>query len=343
MKPLPEARVSHLVETATKNIKDIVSIAIERKETEKILVVYDTESGLAQILLQAYQAIFPDATFLNFQTQNKEVVTEAFDSLSPKDLVVLIQSTDFRLSEFRIRIYLFQKQLKVIDHLHLIRNTQESWKTYVDALAYDPKWYRVVGPKLKEILQHTDTLTVRSETTTLTVTGGLEVPKLNIGDYTDIQNIGGTFPIGEVFTEAKDLHKMNGSLMIYAFAGADFTISMYEPFRIDIEQGLLVGWSETTPQSFIDIVEQVKAHERVIIREIGFGLNRAITREHYLNDVTAFERTHGMHFSLGEKHTVYKKEGIKTDKTRFHIDLFPTVSQVQADRQTVFENNVYLP
>ena len=32
-----------------------------------------------------------------------------------------------------------------------------------------------------------------------------ESAKLNIGDYSGMNNIGGQFPLGEVFTEAQDL------------------------------------------------------------------------------------------------------------------------------------------
>jgi aminopeptidase len=134
---------------------------------------------------------------------------------------------------------------------------------------------------------------------------------------------------------------MNGSLMVYAFADTSFNIKMHEPFRIDIEEGVVVSWSENTPLAFCDVVEQVKTNERAIIREVGFGLNRAITRDHYLSDITAFERTLGLHFSLGEKHTVYKKQGITADKTRFHVDLFPLVNEVYADDALIFEDGTY--
>jgi hypothetical protein len=173
------------------------------------------------------------------------------------------------------------------------------------------------------------------------VTGGLEVPKPNLGDYTGMENIGGTFPIGEVFTEAKDLSRVNGSLMIYAFADTTFTIQMHEPFRIDIENGLVVSWDEKAPDSFGKVVSEVKSNERPLIREIGFGLNRAITREHYVRDITAFERILGLHVSLGEKHTVYKKQGITADKTRFHVDLFPAVERVYADDVLIFDAGEY--
>lgn len=337
-----EPNISLLTEQATQHVHDIVTHALAHSSDQHALVVYDTECGLSQILLEAYRAVLPHALFLDFNAHTKEEVIAAFDACAPRDLVILIQSTDFRLNEFRIRIYLFQKKLKVIDHMHLVRNTPDSWSTYIEALAYDPLWYRVVGPKLKEVLESTSELHIESGDGTLHVTGGLEIPKLNIGDYTNMENIGGTFPIGEVFTEAKDLQKMNGSVMIYAFADQSFTISMHEPFRIDIENGMVVGYGDNTPTSFIEVLAQIKTNERAMVREIGFGLNRAITREHYLKDITAFERILGMHLSLGEKHTVFKKEGIKADKTRYHVDVFPMVSRVYADQTTIFQNGQYM-
>lgn len=333
--------IQSLTQEATRNVQDILTRAIEHTGEHKALVVYDTDSELARILTAAYRTVLPDATFLDFNEHPKEEIVAAFDTLSPRDLVILIQSMDFRLNEFRIRIYLFQRKLKVIDHMHLSRNTEDSWKTYIDALAYDPDWYRTTGKNLKSILMQTNTLRIETGEAVLTLEGGMEEPKLNIGDYTGMENIGGTFPIGEIFTEAKDLSKLNGSLMIYAFADKSFHISMHEPFRIDIKDGMLVGWGENTPQSFIDIAKEVESNERPMIREVGFGLNRAITREHYLNDITAFERTLGMHFSLGEKHTVFKKEGIKADKTRYHVDLFPVTDSVYADNTLIFTDRKY--
>jgi len=333
--------IEALTTLATQNVRDCVSHALMHERHRHALVVYDTECGLSQILVDAYKAVLPHAVFLDFNAHTKERIIAAFDSCAPQDLVVLIQSTDFRLNEFRIRIYLFKKKLKVIDHMHLYRNTPDSWGTYINALEYDPAWYRVVGPKLKSILENTSELRILSGDVELLVTGGLEVPKLNIGDYTGMENIGGTFPIGEVFTEAKDLKNMNGSVMIYAFADTTFNIALHEPFRIDIKDGIVTGYGDNTPQAFIDVLALIQTNERAIIREIGFGLNRAITREHHLKDITAFERILGMHLSLGEKHTVYKKEGVKTSKTRFHVDIFPLVTRAQADSVTIFEDNRY--
>lgn len=341
-KPESDAQLHDLLLTATKNVGDIVSLAIEHKPPHKALVIYDTENGLTRILTEAYKVVLPDAECIDFNTTTKEVIIAKMDALQPKDLVVLIQSTDFRLNEFRIRIHLFQHGLKVIDHLHLYRNSPDSWITYINALAYDPKWFRGTGQKLKAILDETNTLVLKGPGASLTITGGLESAKLNVGDYTGMTNVGGTFPIGEVFTESKDFSNVNGSLMIYGFASQDFIMHMYDPFRIDIENGVVVSWADNAPPHFGEIVALVQQNERPLIREIGFGLNRAITRENYLHDITAFERILGLHVSMGEKHSVYKKAGIVIDKTRYHVDLFPVIDTVTADGKTIFEHDNYL-
>ena len=130
--------------------------------------------------------------------------------------------------------------------------------------------------------------------------------------------------------------------MVYALAGPDFAIKMHDPFRVDVESGVVVGWGENAPKDFVDVVASIKENERPLIREIGLGLNRAITRERYVNDITAFERILGMHLSMGEKHSVYKKEGIVTHKARFHVDIFPVVTRATAGGGVIFEYGKYL-
>ena len=331
-----------LVTLATQNISDIIRLAIEQKPEEKTLVIFDTQYGLTNILTEAYHNALPNALFVDFDTLEKSAIISAIDAMQPNDLVVLIQSSNFLLNEFRIRLHLFQKKLKVIEHTHLHRNTEDVWDVYINALAYDPSWYRVVGPKLKAKLEATQELRIKGGDALLVVTGGLETPKPNLGDYTGMENIGGTFPIGEVFTESRDFARMNGSFMIYAYAGGDFSVNMHEPFRVDVHEGVVVGWQNDAPKSFVDIVDAIQLYERPLIREIGFGLNRAITRERYLQDITAFERILGMHLSMGEKHSVFKKAGITTHKTKFHVDLFPVADRVTADGTVIFEKGKYL-
>ncbi len=356
---------------ALKNITDILNICIQHRHdhvdadgnfiNENALVVYDENSGLAKILLEAYHEALPHARFVDFNKSKKEEILFEFDKMKEKDLVVMIQSTNFLLNEFRIRLHLFNNKLKVIEHMHLARNTEDMWDTYINALAYDTGWYPVIAHIIKAKLDMCDTLDIWSSpcdsdhsqpphkggvtqmhTTKLSISGGLEPAMLNIGDYRDMNNVGGTFPIGEVFTEGKVLTNLNGEIYIYAFADRDFNVQMYEPFLIRIESGEVTWCGDNTPSLFLEILKLVRSYERPMIREIGFGLNRAITREHYLRDITAYERVYGMHLSLGEKHSVYKKSGLTTNKTKFHIDIFPVVDRVIADKDVIYENGEYV-
>ncbi len=330
-----------LIPLATQHVGDMVRDALLYAPPARALVVYDSSAPLARILTAAYQAVLPGARFIDFDTATKEAVIASFDTLSPGDLVVLIQSSNFRLDEFRIRLHLFSKKLKVIEHMHLYRNTEPVWDVYINSLAYDKAWYHTIGTKIKAQIDRAEHLTIKGGSATLHIAGGMEDAKLNIGDYRGMDNIGGTFPIGEVFTEARDFSTMNGSAMIYAFAGGDFCVNMHEPFRIDITGGVVTGWDERAPQGFVDIVEAIRLYERPLIREIGLGLNRAITRERYVEDITAFERIYGLHLSMGEKHSVYKKEGIPTHKTKFHVDLFPVTDEILTDKDTVYSGGIY--
>ena len=327
----------NLINLAAVNIQDILEHSLKISQTNRALVVFDKDYELTQILTEAYKIALNQlsisASFYHFNesdTENSSKIISLFNDYSESDLVVLIQSTNFRLNDFRIRLNLFSKKLKVIEHLHLARNLPNSFNTYINALKYDEierTWYQSMTNKLTLELNQASKLEFKAFDGSLEV-GSVENPKINIGDYTGMENIGGTFPIGEVFTEAKDFESMNGSIYIYSFADREFNISFYEPFRVDIQKGLVVGYGQNTPQEFIEVLNLIKSMERPLIREIGFGLNRAITKENPLGDITAYERILGIHFSLGEKHSVYKKPGITVNKTKFHVDMFLCIDQV---------------
>lgn len=331
-----------LLKIGAKNIHDIVYSSLCLESNEKCLVIYDTEYELTQTLAECYRIAVPNAHFVDFAKHSKEEIITLFDTLSQGDLVVLVQSTNFRLNDFRIRLHLFEKGLKVIEHVHLIRNSEQNFETYIHSLEYDKTYLHDTSTVLGKDLDDSESLLFVSNGEKLVVSGKLEKAKYNVGDYSEMKNKGGTFPIGEVMTEAQDFASMSGSVYIYAFADSNFHIHMYDPFKIDIHQGEIIGFGENTPQEFKDILSMVKMYERPLIREIGFGLNKAISKNNYVEDVTAFERILGVHFSLGEKHSVYKKEGITTNKTKFHIDIFPCIDRVQTDTHLIFDGYKYV-
>lgn len=252
--------------------------------------------------------------------------------LRPDDLVVLIQSMNFRLDDFRIRIELFKRKLRVIEHVHLERATDaRQMEIYVDAMAYDPSAYVPLGHALKARIDAAERVQVFCDGTVLTYDGGMEPTKLNVGDYAGMTNVGGTFPIGEVFSEPRDLEGVNGEVKLFAFAGVDHLVQIHEPFRVRIEKGLLV--SHEGPPSFQQVLEQIASDERVMVREFGIGLNAAMGKGRVLKDITAFERQKGLHLSLGEKHGVYRKPGFNPKKTHYHIDVFVDVERIEVDGQ----------
>jgi len=333
-----------LTQIASTNIADILNTCVEFKtdSESKALVVFDNQNGLTKILTQAYRNVLPNAKFIDFDNLTKDQILAEFDLLNAQDLVVLIQSSSFRLDDFRIRLHLFSKKVKVVEHSHLYRNDEAVWDVYVNSLAYDKSWYRQIGPNLKQKLDQCKKLEFINGDSKLVFENGLEPAKLNIGDYTNFENIGGTFPIGEVFTETKDFNSVNGSFVLDTFANRDFSITFSQPFEVQVENSLIVGYSQNVSGEFKEMIEKIQSVERPLLREIGFGLNRAITKERYLGDITAFERLIGIHFSIGEKHSVYKKAGIQAYKARFHVDIFPVVDCVLADGVKIFEEGKYL-
>ena len=341
---------AELIKIATQNIKDILEYSIKfDPKIHQSLIIFDTQNDLTKILTDSYRENLPNATFIDFDNTESSKIIASFNDLKANDLVILLQSNNFRLDEFRIRIHLFNLGLKVIEHLHLHRNKPKSWKSYINSLSYNPDYYNKMGNFLKNKLsncqnltfQYTDKNSSKKQIYELKVLEGLEIPKLNTGNYDQMTNVGGTFPIGEVFCEARMLANMNGSFWVWAFADSNFEIIFASPFCVNIKNGLVDSWSENAPKEFVEVVEKVKQTERPIIREIGFGLNSAIEKANPLGDITAFERIVGVHLSLGEKHSVYKKAGIITHKTRFHIDLFVLVDQVLVDNVVIFENGKY--
>ena len=326
-----------VVDAATAHLAAVLSIALEHGPAHKALVVYDTRTPLARALLAGYRRNLPDAAFVDFDSVTPDAVLAAFRSMAAHDLVVLIQSTNFRLDGFRIRVELFKLDLKVIEHVHLSRMPGIQGEHYVNALAYDPAYFRGTGRALKALIDSAPHGRVVGGGETLTFASPFEPAKLNIGDYSEMNNVGGQFPIGEVFTEAQDLEAVNGLVQVHVFGDTAYLVNRpAQPITLVVERGRVVDAIGSTP-AFDQVLANIRAEEgEVWLRELGFGMNRAFTRERRVDDIGTYERMCGIHLSLGAKHGVYQKPGFKRKDARFHIDVFAVTDAVYLDDERVY-------
>ncbi len=332
----------HAIDAATSHLRDVLDIAIEHGPAHRALVVFDTRTGLARALTQAYRANLPDAQCIDFDTMAHDDVLAAFKSMQADDLVVLIQSTNFRLEAFRIRVELFKLGLKVIEHVHLSRMPGVQGEHYIEALAYDPAYYRGIGQKLKARIDAASSAVVHGGGEQLVFGSRLESAKLNIGDYSAMNNVGGQFPIGEVFTEAQDLEAVNGRVQVHVFGDTSYLVNRPDaPITLVVERGRVVDAIGSTP-AFDQVLANIRAEEgEVWLRELGFGMNRAFTRDRRVDDIGTYERMCGIHLSLGAKHGVYQKPGFKRKDARFHIDVFAVTDAVYLDDERVYADGAW--
>jgi aminopeptidase len=328
--------------TAIKHIQDILSFAIMHSSKQTAVIIFDTECPLAIALTKAYLRVLPNATFIDFNKVLPAEIFATFATLVPADLVVLIQSTSFRLKDFRVRIELFEKSLKVIEHPHLGRMKGIEQIYYIESLAYDAVYYCGLGHALKKLIDSASIAVVDSGGERLVFDSPLEPAKLNIGDYTGMKNIGGQFPIGEVFTEAKVLESVNGRVRIFAFADSEFRVNKPEkPITLVVNEGRVTSAIDSTP-AFDKVLDAIRHDENEIwLRELGFGMNRAFSQDRMVSDIGTYERMCGIHLSLGSKHGVYKKINFKTRNTWYHVDVFAVTHFVYLDDVIVYKNGAW--
>ena len=333
-----------LAHHAAQNLTDTLRDAFLHDEDTTALVIYDLNSPLSMVLTDAYRIALPNGIFINFHDTDKDDIMSQIEALKSGDFVALVQSTSFRLSAFRIRIELFKKSIKVIEHPHLGRMTRDDEvEHYVNALAYDKTYYHHTGHTLKNMLNEAEDAVVHSGDEKLIYQGGFENAKINIGDYREMKNTGGQFPLGEVFTEAKELTSLSGKTNIMAFGDTNYKVNIPpHPITIIVENGQLVQ-TENSTEEFEAVLDMIKEEEGVVwVRELGLGLNRAFSKDKVVSDMGTFERMCGLHLSLGAKHGIYAKEGMKRNSGKFHIDVMIDTTSFSIGDDVVFDGDKWL-
>lgn len=331
------------VNTAAKHLHDILSIAFEHTASHSAVVVFDTGCDLALTLTAAYRRCLPNARFIAFDDVTPADIHTAFAPLIAGDLVVLIQSTNFRLDAYRIRVELFKRDLKVIEHPHLARMPGQQALYYIASLAYDPVYYRGVGNALKTRIDRAQCGMIDSGGERLVFAAPFESAKLNVGDYSAMKNIGGQFPIGEVFTESRDLQAVNGRVRIFVFGDTSFTVNRPAlPITLVISNGQVTDVIDSTPE-FDTVLAKIRADEGVVwLRELGFGMNRAFSKDRTVSDIGTFERMCGVHLSLGAKHGAYGKPNFKRGDGKYHVDVFAVTESVMLDDEVIYRDGAWI-
>lgn len=323
------------------DLRDLLRAAIGHPPEAPALVIADTRSALSRTLARGYRDARPAAVFLDVDEAAPAAVFAAIDALPAGSLVVLVESTRFELGEFRFRLELFKRGLAVVEHPHLERVPEAEIPVYLAALAYDPARFRGVGWALQARIDRAQHIEVSTALGTARWEGPFEAARLNVGDYRQMPNVGGQFPIGEVFTEAVALEALNGRVGLFAYGAADFSVAFPEPFALVLERGRVVE-APDAPPAFHDILDTIRAAEgEVWVRELGFGLNPALTAARRLSDVSAYERMTGVHLSLGAKHSVYPKPGFNKRQVRFHVDVFVHDPIVRIEGEVCFAEGAW--
>ncbi|MFZ6721324.1 hypothetical protein [Undibacterium sp. Ji49W] len=336
---LPEA----VIKTAAQHLSDILLLAFEHTAQQRAVLVFDSNCELAMTLTAAYRLCLPHAQFIDFDKETPDYILQTLNALSANDLAILVQSTNFRLEAYRLRVELFKRSLKVIEHPHLARMSGQEALYYIESLAYDASYYRGTGNALKQKIDNASKGIVDSGGAELIFSGRFEPAKLNVGDYRDMKNIGGQFPIGEVFTESVALEDVYGQVRIFAFGDTSFTVNRpAQPITLVVDKGQVVDTRDSTPE-FDLVLANIRKDDGVIwVRELGFGMNRAFSKDRSVRDIGTYERMCGVHLSLGTKHGSYAKPHIKRGEGRHHVDVFAVTEAVRLDQEVVYSNGAWV-
>lgn len=327
------------IDQLEKNINDILMKNIHLTLEQNVTVIYDAGSELALTIKDAYEKALKNhhAAFFLFSTHTEAEWKEELLKISSGNLVVLIQSASFRISDYRIRLDLITRGIYCIEHVRLGFMKKEEYDTYIVSLTYDyPRYEKISTFLMNKLKQCRRVAIVSTDGSQLVYDASVDEPKRNIGNFSESK--GTLLPIGEVFTEAMHLEKVNGALLVHGFPSLEQRTQIVQPFKIVIENGCIV--SHEGPDAFEKLIELLRSENedrRVPLREMGFGMNRFISKKHSLTEVTAHERQQGYHLSLGLKHTTYRKKISKQKNQKFHVDLFVDVKQIIIDNCTVFD------
>ncbi len=312
---------------------------------EPQVLVYDRQCELAELLAEAYKANMPNAECINFDEIDPEELRLKLIALPKGATVILVQSTNFRITEFRFRLELFNRGLGCLEHTRLAYFKPEEYEIYADALEFRGDYYKAKGSEIAQKLEEATSIEIVSHGGSVLHFGPMEKAKINHGLFAEQEHRGGAAICGEVFSEAKDFSSVNGELMVRAYPGEDLLVVHCEPFKVRVVKGLLSCDDPNCPEDFrARVLDKIAASEggEVLVREAGFGLNPAVSFVTSLSDVNHFERMAGFHLSLGKKHNIYREKISAKITQRYHVDVFADLKEIRVNGEAIFANGAYL-
>ena len=116
-------------------------------------------------------------------SEEVESIKEELLSLPAGSIVILVQSSNFRLSTFRIRLELFHRGVHVVEHNHLSYIPESQFETFIQSHAYRTPYYISEFERLSAIAQSTSGLKIYSNTGEILEVGEIEAMRGNTGDY----------------------------------------------------------------------------------------------------------------------------------------------------------------
>lgn len=198
-KPL-SSHAKNLVNRAKKYVRDILHDSLHIESSERLYILYDEDVELTQIITAAYGDMINEHSnieFTNFNHHTPDDILAHLATLKAHDSVILVQSQQFRLNEYRLRLELFKRNIKTIEHVHLNIIKYNEYQNYVESLAFSPVNYRDLALRIKAKIDKCQHILVEClDGSKCEYTGGMNECKLNIGDYKGMSGVGGTYPIG---------------------------------------------------------------------------------------------------------------------------------------------------
>ncbi len=323
-----------------------LQISHEKIRDKKILFIYDVDSPLSKLISDGYIAHLknlPNAEIILFEEEKKEELKAKILELWEYDTNILVQTTNFRLEKFRIRMSLQQRGAAGIEHNHLWYMKEHEVENYLRSISYKTPEFQNISNVLKQKMEAAQTFRVVSQNgTQLSISGWFEEMMQNTWSFS-LEERYATYPIGENFTESKIFENVNGELYLFAFPWMDFQVRFCDPFLVKIEKSIVTCDDPNAPQEFIDLLEKIRQDEgEVMVRELGFWLNNEISPQKTLSDVSAFERMMWFHLSLWKKHNIYRKKLHKDILQKYHIDVFPVVQEMYLDDVLLFQQGKFV-